>query len=98
MLNLHDIALCQHGYPGIITEIESENGDVLYRGVHLSTEKLERPWQSKDPIRLIASSDLLKAHQYGVVEVPDTTVSLIRKKSGELPDFSAVRRNKDAAG
>lgn len=97
MLNLHDIALCAHGYPGIITEIGSKNGDVLYKGVHLSKDKFEQPWQSKDPIRLIASKDLLRVHQHGIIDMPDTIVSLIRKKSGEGPDFSLMRRNKDGA-
>ena len=93
MLQLHDIALCSHGKLGLITQVKSENGETLYSGVHLSEERMEEPWQSKDPVRIISSDDLLRAHQYGVVEVPELVVSMIRKKSGTLPDFSAARRN-----
>lgn len=96
-LEIHDVALCAHSYLGLVTEITSKDGDLLYKGIHLSEEKLGDRWQSKTPVRVISGEDLLRAHQYGAVEVPERVVNMLRKKSGTLPDFSKARRNNEDA-
>ena len=94
MLNLHDIALCrQRGNVGLIMEITSENGEVLYKGVHILGEKMGDSWESKKPTRIISSTDLLRAHQYDVITLPEASASLIRMKSGTLPEKDATIRN-----
>lgn len=47
------IAVCQHGMWGIITCDEPQSG--VWVGLHLSPEKVGKPWSSKDP-KVIASN------------------------------------------
>ena len=44
-----DIAICQHGYMGVIDHITISMEGTKYVGMHIEPTKMGGPWESKDP-------------------------------------------------
>ncbi len=61
-----DIAICHNNYIGMITDEkqifveEIESSYVLYKGIHLSKDKLGKVWLSKQPRVIGNIFDLIK--------------------------------------
>lgn len=69
MITLGDIALCQNGHLGLITDIKrnGRNGELVYLGVHLAKGRYGSKWQSSSPI---VKSNIHKLMKGSNVSVP----------------------------
>jgi hypothetical protein len=60
-----DIAICKHGHVGLVTEVTYHPdrkgiNRKLWRGIHLDSDDVGLPWESRAPERLLTVSDYLE--------------------------------------
>jgi hypothetical protein len=60
-----DIAICQHGHIGLVTEVAykpDRKGTIrkLWTGIHLDADDIGARWESRAPRRLLTVSDYLE--------------------------------------